>query len=126
MKRRGESGQILILAALVQVVLLALVGFAVDYGVMLVEKTQLQNALDAASLAGARSLVDGANPGVAAAQATVTQYLQLHGYTANAQTTIAVTFPPSPGTGAIESVRIVVSRVRPTYFIKLVGITQTT
>ena len=107
-----------------QVVLLVLVGFSVDYGALLLERTRLQNAADAASLAGARALVDGSNPGVSAAQAAATQYLDLHGYRVDGQTAISITFPPSPGTGALESVRIAVTRTRPTYFIRLVGITH--
>jgi Flp pilus assembly protein TadG len=126
MNRRGESGQILVLAALAQVVLLVFVGFAVDYGSLLVERTRLQNAVDAASLAGARALVDGTNPGTPAAQAAVTNYLALHGYVAAADTTIGISFPPSPGTSATETVAIAASRVKPTYFIKLVGIDNVT
>jgi Flp pilus assembly protein TadG len=126
MNRRGESGQILVIAALVQVVLLVFVGFAVDYGALLLERTRLQNAADAASLAGARALVDGPSPGVTPARAAVTTYLDLHGYRSDATTTIAISFPPSPGTGAIESVQIAVSRIRPTYFIRLVGIDRST
>jgi Flp pilus assembly protein TadG len=112
------------MAALVQVILLVFVGFAVDYGAILLERTRLQNAADAASLAGARALVDGASPGVTPARAAVTQYLDLHGYRTDGQTTINVTFPPSPTTGAIESVRIAVTRTRPTYFIRLIGINE--
>jgi Flp pilus assembly protein TadG len=126
MNRRGESGQVLVIAALVQVVLLVFVGFAVDYGALLLERTRLQNAADAASLAGARALVDGTTPGIPAARAAVTQYLDLHGYRTDPTTTINVTFPPSPTTGAIESVGIAVTRTRPTYFIRLIGINQAT
>src|SRR5262245_8070718 len=95
MIRRGESGQVLVMAALLQVVLLVVVGFAVDYGALVLERTRLQNAADAASLAGARALVDGTNPGIASARTTVTQYLDLHGYRTDPVTTIGISFPVS-------------------------------
>src|SRR5256885_11766578 len=96
--RAGESGQILVMAALLMVVFLGVVGFAVDYGVMLLERQRLQNAVDAASLAGARALVDGAAPSVAAARAAAPQHLGLHGYQTDSTTTVTGSFPaPPPG-----------------------------
>lgn len=124
--RWRERGQVLVIFALLQVVLLAVAGFAVDYGTLLVEKTKLQNAVDAASLAGARALVDGNNPGTAAARGAVTNYLSLHGYTAGADTTVAVSFPATAGTGVVETVAVTVSRTAPTYFVRVIGIESAT
>ena len=61
MTRRNEKrrGAIIPLAALLAVFLLGLVGFAVDVGWMAVSKSELQNAADAAALAGAGPLMDG-------------------------------------------------------------------
>jgi Flp pilus assembly protein TadG len=124
MKRlRDESGQILLIAALSQIVFLVVVGFAVDYGFWLLERQKLQNAVDAASLAGARALVDGATPGVTAARATTLDYLDRHGYRTDADTTVAVTFPIGAG-GMIESVAVAVERTRETYFVRLVGVEE--
>jgi Flp pilus assembly protein TadG len=45
------------------IVFIGLIGTGVDYGLFLIEETRLQNALDAASLAGARALIAGSPPG---------------------------------------------------------------
>ncbi|HZQ98895.1 MAG TPA: TadE/TadG family type IV pilus assembly protein [Chloroflexota bacterium] len=121
---KREAGQILVLFALVQVALVAMAGFAVDYGALLVERTKLQNAVDAASLAGARALVDGANPGTAAARTAVTSYLSSMGYSAASGATISTTFTATGGT--TDTVQVQVSKVAPTYFVRVIGINSTT
>ena len=123
MRLRDESGQILVIAAIAQIVFLALVGFAVDYGFWLLERQRLQNAVDAASLAGARALVDGATPGIDAARATTLDYLDRHGYRADPVTGVSVTFPLGAG-GAVESVAVQVDRRRETFFVRLVGVDE--
>ena len=50
---RSESGQMMILMAILLVVLIALVGLVADVGSALVMKSRAQNAGDAASLAAA-------------------------------------------------------------------------
>jgi Flp pilus assembly protein TadG len=58
--RRGSNrGIAVIYIALLLIALLAFVGLAVDIGYMYVAKTQLQNAADAAALAGAAKLTGG-------------------------------------------------------------------
>jgi Flp pilus assembly protein TadG len=56
--RGGNRGIAVVYIALLLVVLLAFVGLAIDIGYMYVAKTQLQNAADAASLAGAAVLTE--------------------------------------------------------------------
>ena len=51
-KKSGERGQVLILAAFAMTAFLGLVGMVVDGGIYLQERRQLQNAADAAALAG--------------------------------------------------------------------------
>jgi hypothetical protein len=58
-RRRHESGQVLVLAALAMCVLLASAGLAFDIGRFYSEKRFLQNAADAAALAAANSLIRG-------------------------------------------------------------------
>jgi len=55
---RGESGQALILAAAAMVVVLGMAAMAIDVGMFLQERRDLQNAADAAALAGASGLPD--------------------------------------------------------------------
>lgn len=54
--KKNNKGMALVYVALTIVVLIAFVGIAVDIGYMYVAKGQLQNAADAAALAGARRL----------------------------------------------------------------------
>src|ERR1035437_3215769 len=58
MKRllRGESGQVLIFAALCMTCVLGLVAFAVDVGVLLRAKRTMQTAADSAAVAGAAEI----------------------------------------------------------------------
>jgi len=53
---REESGQGLVLGALAMVVILAFAAIAIDVGLFLHERRELQNAADAAALAGAQEL----------------------------------------------------------------------
>ena len=59
-RARGERGQILALVALALVVLLGICAFAIDVGYAYYAKRQLQSATDAAALAGAQDLPNGA------------------------------------------------------------------
>lgn len=54
--KKDESGQAVVLVALMMTVLLGMGALVVDYGYMTVQKSQLQTAADAAALAGARSV----------------------------------------------------------------------
>ncbi len=65
---RRESGQALVLAAAAMVVILGMAAMAIDVGMFLQERRDLQNAADAAALAGAPDLP--ASPGDAVADAT--------------------------------------------------------
>ena len=56
----GQRGQVMVLFALIAGVLVLFVMLVVDVGFLLVEKSQVQNAVDAAALAGAQELPDDA------------------------------------------------------------------
>ena len=56
--RPQPRGQTLITVALGLVVLLAFVGLAVDVGLMMLARNELQNAADAAALAGAQKFYE--------------------------------------------------------------------
>ena len=57
--RRGQQGAILVLTAFLLPFIIAFTGMAVDFGSAYVRRSQLQNAADAAVLAGAYHLDDG-------------------------------------------------------------------
>ena len=56
--RNGQKGAVLVLTALLLPVMIAVTGFAVDGGNLYYQKSRLQNAADAAALAGAQAYVD--------------------------------------------------------------------
>ena len=56
--RRQRQGNVVILVVFVVVILCAVVAFAVDVGLLLLSRSQLQNSADAAALAGAGQLLD--------------------------------------------------------------------
>ncbi|MCE9554379.1 MAG: VWA domain-containing protein [Planctomycetes bacterium] len=58
-RRVSRRGAIVVLAALVMVIMVALVAFAVDIGYVLKVETDSHRAVDAAALAGAGKLIDG-------------------------------------------------------------------
>ena len=55
---KGDRGQVMVLAALMMVVLLGMAALVIDVGRVVVEKQRIQNAADAAALAGAYELPD--------------------------------------------------------------------
>ncbi len=117
----GERGSIAAMAIVLLAVFVAVMGTAVDLGMMLFERANMQNAVDAASLAGSRALVIGANPGPAAAAAAATQYMARYGFQSNATTTVSFTYPPS-SSGAVDQMHVSVVHQMPTYFLGLVGV----
>jgi Flp pilus assembly protein TadG len=132
---RRESGQILILFAVFLIVLMVLAGSAYDYASIVVDEARLQNAVDAAALAGSDKLASsqGQPSPVAAAQTATTQYLNSnHVDTTNA--TIGITAlpyvppagTPTPVTPIYDGIGVDVTRNHSTAFWPLVGIPNVT
>lgn len=71
---RRRRGAIVLLAAFLVIILVAVVAFAVDLGYVVLARTQLQVAADAAALAGAGAAPDG----IAAATAEAHRYAGMH------------------------------------------------
>ena len=69
-----RPGAILVLTAVLMIVLIGMVAFGVDLGYVVLTRTELQTAADAAALAGAGA----ANEGRAAAAQAVYQFASLH------------------------------------------------
>ena len=65
----ARRGVILPYVAISMVALLGFIALAIDLGMVMVAKTQTQNAADAAAFAGARTLSGGANPNTSQATA---------------------------------------------------------
>src|SRR5580700_8043513 len=138
MKRKSESGQALVFAALALVVLIGFAGLAIDMGVLRYQKRLQQSAADAAAIAGASNLAStsgGVTTGAQNASAT-------NGFTDNGggQTSactasgatvgtvcVQVNNPPlsgphASGANAGKYVEVLVAVVQPTYFMKIFGV----
>jgi len=105
---RNERGQALVIFVLFLPVLIGFAALVLDVGNWYVQKRFVQNAADAAVLAGAQDL-----PNTSAAQAQAQDYV-----TKNGGGITNVTFPTS------TKIRVTVTRNVPTYFAKVFGLSS--
>lgn len=85
---RDERGQVLILVTISLMTLLTMVGMVLDIGIALEHRRQLQNAVDAAALAGAQML-----PDTVAASTQANLYFELNSPTIGSPA-LTIEFPP--------------------------------
>jgi Flp pilus assembly protein TadG len=134
MKRKSESGQALVFAALALVVLIGFAGLAIDMGVLRYQKRLQQSAADAAALAGASNLAStsggvtsGAQNASAANGFTDNGGGQTSACSASGATVgtvcVQINNPPlsGPHTSNTNYVEALVAVVQPTYFMKIFG-----
>src|SRR6266508_3860222 len=86
--RSGERGSIMIMTAIYALALLLMVGLCLDVSRIYLVRAELQNAADAAALAGAREL-NGGNGGIDAAVAKAQSIVNTQGLRAKTNVTIA-------------------------------------
>jgi Flp pilus assembly protein TadG len=106
-----ESGQVLVVFAVVLAVLLGFAALSLDLGVAYVTKSELQRAADAAALAGVQELPDDPTQASTYAQT----YLTNNGVKASDNITIAIA-------GDNKSITVTVNRTSPKFFAKIFGI----
>jgi Flp pilus assembly protein TadG len=128
---RRTSGQVALYMAFVLMGLMGLAGAGVDYGQAIIESARLQNAIDAASLAGARALVTSSGSTQAArdtaGNTAATSFLALHNYTNGVNgASFTLTRSASDGGTNNDTMRIDATVVKPTSFWKVIGIQSTT
>jgi len=75
--RDNERGAVAVVVALFMLIFVALLAFVVDFGVVYATKAKLQNAADAAALAGAQDIACGGGAGTSAT--TAVTYAQSNG-----------------------------------------------
>ena len=97
--KRNEDGQVLVLVALLMVVLISFAALIVDVGAMYLTKSNMQNAADAAAIAGAQALPDVSN-----AIITAKYYAELNG--AEQDNTTATT----PYNGVSTMIEVVITK----------------
>ena len=124
-KRRDESGQALILFALGLAVLLGMAALTIDVGLAYVARRDMQNAADAAALAGADVLLEGQSSGVAknAARDLALQ----NGYdNAAADVTVTINIPPKSGphSGDSDFIEVIIAHPIDTLLAPAVGVTS--
>ena len=96
--RKNERGAVAIIFGLTVVVLFAMGGVVLDLGHLYIAKAELQNAADAAALAGAKDLNE-TTPGINAAVATAQTISAKNKYNFSTDVTLAlanIQFGPSP------------------------------
>jgi Flp pilus assembly protein TadG len=119
---RPQQGQALVQMTLLLTTFFGLVGAGIDWGRLIIEKTRIQAAADAAALAGARALASS-NYNTTTATASANNYLSLHGYVHNTNaTTVSLNFSSSMGNSSMDTITVQVDRTLSAYFWRLMGI----
>ena len=127
--RRRRKGITLILTAMLLGAILPLVGLAIDASLLYVVKTKLSAAVDAAALAGARSLNRGMDLASQSANAIATANAFFSANFPNGHLNTAnLTFTPVVAESALRTrtVTMTASADAPSYFMRLLGFGATT
>ena len=112
---RRESGQMLVLFVLALGVLMGMVAMSVDVGMILHERRSLQNAADAAALAGVSELPES----LGTAEAKALEWAENNGYTSENGATIIVNTRYRGNPGAIE---VIIEVDQPFIFARALGL----
>jgi Flp pilus assembly protein TadG len=115
-----RTGKVLVMFVLLMSVLLGMVGLTVDGGLMLVVYRQTQNAADAAALAAAVDILNGASAD--SARATGQTYVQTDNNMPGATVTINIPPASGPHSGSSQYAEAIVSYPFQTSFIQVLGV----
>lgn len=105
---KNEKGSVLVLFSFFLVIIMIMAALAIDVGYFYVVKSRLQNAVDAAALAGAYKL-----PDTGAAQDTALDYVTKNGFS---DQNVDIAFE-----GANTIITVTKKHTFPSYFAKIVG-----
>jgi hypothetical protein len=125
----AHRGQVIVMVLVALVVLISIVGLAIDIGYAWRARLKMQSAADAAAIAGTDTLFNGSGVTPSAgAQAVATQ----NGFTNGAGTpinsnpvSVTVNNPPAsgPNAGNSDAVEVIIAQAQPTYFLAIAGFT---
>lgn len=125
---RDESGQVLVLATIMMVVLLAFAGFAIDVGHAYLVQRQLQAATDAAALAGALDLPDktlaaqtAKNYGPEPGKTNALRSNDNASVTVETKCVTAIVTGCTPANGQVNSISVKSTSVVKTVFARVLG-----
>jgi len=123
-RRQRKSGAILVWFALLLPLLLGMTGLVIDGGLLMASHRQLQNSVDAASLAAADDLLN--ELGESEARTTAKNFVLTHHDLGNA--TVDIHIPPANGVYAGEPgfVEVMAEYETPTIFMQLLDGSRTT
>jgi Flp pilus assembly protein TadG len=130
-KRENQKGFAVIMTALTMLVSIPLVGLAVDVSVLYMIRGKLQQAVDAAALAGARALANGSTVSAqaASAQATAATFFNAN-FVSGYWGTTNIQFPTptvdSTSTPNYRTVTTSATVTAPLYFLRVLGQNTTT
>src|ERR1700728_2383194 len=125
--RGKETGQALVMAAMGLTVFILAAGLAIDMGFLRYQKRLQQSAADSAAIAGAAEIPfsgcsTGSCPGATTDSAS-------NGFTDGTDNvTVTVYSPPNDGphAGLAGYVEVLVTKIQPTFFVKIVGVNSAT
>jgi hypothetical protein len=119
-----QRGSILPIVSVLAATVIAFLGLAVDASYLYYEKRRVQTAADAGAMAGAQELLRGNTSSVTAAARKDTS---LNRYTHGSDNVVVtVNNPPASGpkVGNSSFVEVIVSRPRPTWFMRVMGVSS--
>ncbi len=116
----NEQGAIALIWAIMLPVAVGFIGLGVDVGFWYASKRDLQNAVDAASIAAAYD-ISGSSPQSSTMLTTATYELARNGYSASDKVVLTVHYPPTSGayTGSTQSVQVVAAQLQVRLFSKM-------
>lgn len=129
--RKKQRGMAVVMTTLTMLVSIPLVGLAVDVSVLYMIRGKIFQAVDSASLAGARALANGANSNAqtSSAQAEATKFFNANfpaGYWGTSNINFATPTVDSTTTPNYRTVTTSATVTAPLYFLRILGQNSTT
>jgi Flp pilus assembly protein TadG len=121
--RKNQEGSVAVLVGIMLPFLIGFLGLALDVGNLVVVKTQMQNAVDAAVCAGCLQLAVPIPTGQAQATTEANSILTANNFSpANATVTFTIDTGRNPGSSPYPEINCSLTNNVPTYFMNVLGI----
>lgn len=120
LKMNGQKGAAIVLTAFLLPLIIGITGLAVDVGNLYIHKSSLQNATDAAVLAGGHAYADGNGNNTTAAQKAVDEYLKKNEQLTSAYNVKDLTYKKAKD-GKSTRITLIGEETVQTHFLKVFG-----